>query len=113
MKAIDAVSNLRTLADLLEKNGDTEIQMSSAIVWIYNKESFLTLAKDFPRPVRKVREERNYGNFKLEHGVLLSTGVIELLIPNSRICELIEPARPAVYKYPQILSLEEEEELKK
>ena len=65
MKAIDAVANLRKLADLLEKHGDTEIRMTSARIWFESKESFMTFARDFPRPYAKEYEEGKYGSLVL------------------------------------------------
>ncbi len=113
MKAIDAVANLRKLADLLEKHGEAEIRMTSANVWVGKKEPFLALAKAFPRPFSKKYEERTYGDIELEHGVLQETGVICLRIERTAVCEMIEPARPAKFHCPSIFSPEEEAELEK
>lgn len=111
MKAIDAVANLRKLADILEKHRDAEIRMSSATVWFNEKESFLAAAKDFPRPFNKEYDDGAYGNLKLQHGKLAETGSIRLSIPLANICELIKPAQPSVYKFPPIVGAEEESEL--
>ena len=111
MKAIDAVANLRKLADLLEKHGDTEIRMTSARVWFDSKESFMTFARDFPRPYEKVYEHRQYGSFSLTHGKLSETGDINLDIERSAVCEMIEPPRPAKFHCPSIFSPEEEAEM--
>jgi hypothetical protein len=111
MKAIDAVKNLRTLADLLEEHGEAEIRMSAATVWFGDKESFLSIARDLPRPIAKEWEEGPYGDLKLTHGILNKTGNINLYIRRSIICEIVEPARPAVYNCPSIFSPEEEVEM--
>ena len=111
MTAIDAVANLRALADVLEKHPDAQIRMSHGIVWFEDKESFMAVAKDFPRPAKKIYEEGQYGDLKLEHGELTKTGVITICIARSAVCNLKEPARPAVYECPSIFSPEEEAEL--
>ena len=111
MKAIDAVENLRKLADLLEKHGDAEIRMVSATVWMEKKEPFLALAREFPRPFSKKFEDGAYGDVDLEHGDLNRTGEIGLRIRRSAICEMIEPARPAKFHCPSIFSPEEKAEL--
>ncbi len=110
MKAIDAVANLRKLADLLEKHGDAEIRMVAATIWFDEKEPFMAVAREFPKPYAQEFEEGQYGNLKLQHGKLNESGKLELRIRRSAICELIEPARPARFHCP-ILSPEEEAEL--
>ncbi len=111
MKAIDAVANLRKLADLLEKHGDTEIRMTSARIWFESKESFMTFARDFPRPYAKEYGEGKYGSLVLTHGELTKTGEIHLDVERSAVCEMIEPARPATFRCPSIFSPEEEAEM--
>ena len=113
MKAIDAVVNLRKLADLLEKHGDVDIQMASASVWFESKESFIAIARDFPRPFTTEFGESEHGSLTLAHGKEWKTGGIVFYIRRSDICEMIEPARPAKFSCPSILSPEEEVELGK
>jgi hypothetical protein len=114
MKAKDAVENLRKLADLLEKHGDAEIYMSASNVWIYGKQNFLEVAKDFPRPCRKATEDWECGDFKLMHGDLTTNSLIALRIPRTLVCNLIEPAKPAVpavYDCPDVLGDDAEGQL--
>ncbi len=111
MKAIDAVANLRKLADLLEKHGQVEVGYVSATVRADNKEPFLELARVFPKPYAKKFEEEQYGDLRLIHGDLTESGKIELRISRSAVCEMIEPARPAKFHCPSIFSPEEEAEL--
>lgn len=111
MKAIDAVKNLRALADMLEKHGDLDIWMTSATVWVEDKNAFLELAKGMPHPVRKEYEEGEYGDLRLLHGKLTEDTEIEVRIRRSNICTLIEPARPAKYDCPSIFTPEEEAQL--
>ena len=104
VKAIDAVANLRKLADLLEKHGELEIGMSSANVWVDDKEAFKAIARDFPRPAKKRSDNTEFGDITLETGELSETGKIGIKISQSLICELVEPAKPAVYRCPSIFS---------
>ena len=111
MKAMDAVENLRKLADLLEKHGDAEIRMSSATVWFKEKDAFLAVAREFPHPFLKKHEEGKYGDLVLDHGILDETGSIRMRIQRSTVCVLKKPAQPAEYECPSILSPKEELEL--
>ena len=82
MKAIDAVVNLRKLADLLEKHGDVDIQMASAGVWFESKESFIAIARDFPRPFTTEFGESEHGSLTLAHGKEWKTGAV--VVPRSQ-----------------------------
>jgi hypothetical protein len=111
MKAIDAVANLRALANLLEKHGDADVNMVTGSVWFDDKEQFLSVSKDFPRPAKKDFETWELGNLCLTHGALGKTGFIELKILRSSICELVAPARPAEYRCKPLFSDKEEKEM--
>ena len=105
MKASELATKLRTLADGLDKAPDAEIHTHVSISpKDDDKATFLDLAKVLPRPLtKKIRHAgTNYEDFTLEgDGFILS-------IPRSKICILVEPARPAQYECPSILSEEEE-----
>lgn len=112
MKAIDAVKNLRALADLLEKHPEVPLRMVSAHVWFEEKEAFLQIAREFPRPYRKdYDEDSRFPDLMLTHGDLKTTGSISMEIPRSQLCRIVVPARPAVYECPSIFTPEEEAEL--
>ena len=105
MKASELATKLRTLADGLDKAPDAEINSYFSISpHGDDKATFLELAKVLPRPLtKKIRHEgTTYEDFTLEgDGFILS-------IPRSVMCILVEPARPARYECPTILSEEEE-----
>ncbi len=105
MKASELATKLRTLADSLDKAPGAEINPYVSISpSCDNKETFLELAKVLPRPLtKKIRHEgTSYEDFTLEgDGFLLS-------IPRSALCVIVEPARPARYECPSILSEAEE-----
>ena len=105
MKASELATKLRTLADGLDKAPDAEISPYVSITPRNNdKQTFLELAKVLPRPLtKKIRHEgTSYEDFTLEgDGFLLS-------IPRSALCVIVEPARPARYECPSILSEAEE-----
>ena len=105
MKASELATKLRTLADGLDKAPDAEITPYVSISPSgHNKATFLELAKVVPRPLtKKIRfEGTTYEDYTLEgDGFVLG-------IPRSKMCILVEPARPAVYECPSILSEAEE-----
>ena len=105
MKASELATKLRTLADSLDKAPDAEIIPYVSITPRNNdKQTFLELAKVLPRPLTKkiLNEGTTYAEFALEgDGFTLS-------IPRSKICFIVEEARPARYECPTILSDEEE-----
>ena len=105
MKASELATKLRTLADSLDKAPGAEINPYVSISpSCDNKETFLELAKVLPRPLtKKIRHEgTSYEDFTLEgDGFVLG-------IPRSKMCILVEPARPARYECPSILSEAEE-----
>lgn len=108
MNALEFVLKLRRLARDLEKAPEAEINTYVSITpSAQDKQTFLELAKVLPRPLtKKIRNEgTSYEDFALE-----GDGFV-LAIPRSRICVLVEPARPARYECPTILSEAEEAEL--
>ncbi|MGC9159765.1 MAG: hypothetical protein ACP5FH_12345 [Terracidiphilus sp.] len=105
MKASVLATKLRALADGLDKAPEAEIHPYVSISPCNDdKETFLELAKVLPRPLtRKIRHEgKSYEDFTLEGDVFV------LSIPRSKMCILVEAARPALYECPTILSAEEE-----
>ena len=108
MKASELATKLRKLADGLDRAPEAEITPYFSITPRHdNKETFLELAKVLPRPLtKKIRHEgTNYEDFTLEGDGFC------LCIPRSKMCILVEPARPARYECPSILSDEEESAL--
>jgi hypothetical protein len=105
VKASELATKLRTLADGLDKAPDAEINSYVSITPCNDdKKTFLELAKVLPRPLTKKirREGTSYEDFTLEgDGFVIG-------IPRSAMCILVEPARPARYECPSILSDEEE-----
>jgi hypothetical protein len=109
--AAAVASELRILADALAVN--PELEITRPTVYFYHgseKGTFVELAKLLPRPLTKRVDPDTdaYPDFYLEH----DTPGISLIatIRRSAICEIVEPARPAVYHCPPILSPEEEEQ---
>lgn len=108
MKASELATKLRKLADGLDRAPEAEITPYFSITPRHdNKETFLELAKVLPRPLtKKIHHEGTaYEDFTLEGDGFC------LCIPRSKMCILVEPARPARYECPSILSDEEESAL--
>ena len=100
---------LRKLADALDKEPEAEIEhisISSYHLDVKMKSKFLNLARLLPRPLAK---EYSNTDLKLIYGHPWCTPIaFTASIPRSAICELVEPAKPAVYRCDPILSDEEE-----
>lgn len=111
MKAIDAVENLRKLADLLEKHPEANVQTAFYYLYFSDKESFLAIARDLPRPFAKEYDSRENGYLTLTHGDYRKGGESTLKILRADACTLVEPAKPAVYSCDPILSAEEDAQL--
>lgn len=100
---------LRKLADALDKEPTAEIEpisITSYHIGVQQKSGFLALARLLPRPLAK---EYSNTNLELVYGHPWRTPIAFTAdIPRSAICELVEPAKPAVYRCDPILSDEEE-----
>jgi hypothetical protein len=71
-----------------------------------SKAMFTNMAKALPRPVKKVFSNDDFQ-------IVYDTPAIkvELSIDRSTVCELIEPAKPAVYRCAPLMSAEDESEI--
>ena len=67
------------------------------------KSAFVTLARIIPRPLDKEPGDSQY-ELKYRNDSIWVRAVID----RSHICEIVEPAKPAVYHCPSLLSEEEE-----
>lgn len=113
-KASEVATELRNLADRIEKLGDAEVSrpfvyFSHSSYGDNKKERFVALAKVLPRPLKKTYGEGSHPDMKLE----FSNESISVLsvIPRSEVCEIVEPARPAKYHCPSIFTTDEEDAL--
>jgi hypothetical protein len=109
MKASEVASQLRTLADALDKAQDAEINHSYLSLDAgSDKESFLALAHVWPRPFAKKVDfaDTTYSELGIEHKI--HGGTIRLKIDQSSVCRLVKPAQPAVYDCAPLLSQEDE-----
>jgi hypothetical protein len=110
-KANEVATELRKLADCIEKLGDAET-IRPFVYFGYaenRKECFIALAKVLPRPLVKNYEDGLYPDLKLEYKS--DNLSLAAAIPRSEVCEIIEPARPAKYHCPSIFTTEEESDL--
>lgn len=110
-KANAIASELRKIADLLDRTPDAEItkpNLGFYHVGTEPKEQFIALAKVFPRPFDK-GDGYSHDQYTLTHET--DNLRVYASIDRSEVCTLIEPARPARYECTPLLSLEEEESL--
>jgi hypothetical protein len=108
MEAGKVATELRRIADALDKGPELDLDPYFSIgVRGDDKTTFLALAKIMPRPMVKGIDftGTSYEDFKLEHDFW------RIKIARKSMCVLVEPARPARYECPTILSEEEEDAL--
>jgi hypothetical protein len=111
-KANEVATELRKLADALDKSPDAEIvrpSMNFSHTYVGKaKEKFLALAHLLPLPLKK---GNGYSENVLELTYESATIIIASYIDKQLTCELVEPAKPAVYRCDPILSEAEESSL--
>jgi hypothetical protein len=106
--AKNLAAELRTLANSLERMGDTEVK-TPFVYFSYNycgdtaKDDFLALAKVLPRPLVK-----EYSDTEFILKLKTDSMRLQVSIERSKVCTLIEPAREAVYECLPLLSEEED-----
>jgi hypothetical protein len=110
-KSAEVAAELRRIADALDKSSEAEMNRPMLAFWP-DKEQFLTLARILPRPLHKRidGEDSKYQKYVLESSKENPVWT-HVSITRSEICIMVEPARPARYECPSILSAEEEEAL--
>lgn len=104
-------SELRKLADALDKGGETPIPKAN-LWWHFNsKEELVSLVKLLPKPLTKRIDPPScaypYLIIEREHPLV----EVDVRGPQYKTCTLIEPARPAKYRCDPILAELEEDEL--
>ena len=103
---------LRKLADSLDRQPSAVLEQAAVTFYCHKKDTFLAVAALLPRPLKKkvtdsgvpswARVRLSYANDAIE---------VEASVPQSLTCELVEPAKPAVYRCESILSQIEDEAL--
>ena len=111
-KAKQVAAALRTIAENLDKEPESEVGTYFLIDVVGNdKQVFLNKARLMPRPVTK---KWSPDSLTLTHNFMASSDKYDyalryyIEIPRNTVCELVEPAKPAVYRCEPLL-LEEEE----
>jgi hypothetical protein len=116
-KAGEIATELRRVADALDKEPETALPQPLLSFYCNDhgaadkgKAVFLATVRLLPRPLTKAPSDTVY---QVEHGRNDSEAAIWLRaqIDRSSVCTVIEPAKPAVYDCPALLSEEEEAEL--
>ena len=104
--AKDVSTELRKLADALDREPEAEIPYAVVNFDASSKESFLAVAKAMPRPIEKEVTDSRWPQLRLKY----KNDAITLWadVAQSLSCELVTPTHDAVYKCEPILSLIEE-----
>jgi hypothetical protein len=109
--AHEVAAELRKLADSIDRSPDTKVVRASVYFSCHSKAEFLDIAKILPRPLAKRTDEKgnSWDQVYLDH----KTHAINITasVDKSLTCELVTPAKPAVYRCAPILSLEEDASL--
>lgn len=101
---------LRRIADAFDKNPEAEIRTPTLYFHYWDeKAAFIETVALMPRPLKKSTTAGDYARLRIEHEV--PSLHLDVTILQSKICELLEPAKPAVYNCVPLLSLEEEASL--
>jgi hypothetical protein len=111
-KASEVAAELRRVADALDRHPDVEVSTpfltfhgDDHFVADKGKEKFLNTVKILPRPLNK-----NFTPSIVEVENDNPALRVRAYINRSAICEIVEPAKPAVYHCPSLLSDEEMDE---
>ena len=109
-KAHEVASELRKLADSLDREPEADISRPSVFFNTGAKKSeFLNLARLFPHPF--IKQQAPYFSGKLEILYKTPGAEIKAWIERSEVCRLVRPAQEAEYECEPIFSQVEEESL--
>lgn len=109
--AKDVAAELRKLADALDKFPETVIPTADVNLHADSKDAFVDTVRILPRPLKKRLTDtgQSWARVRVEYG---NTAIrVDCSVPQSLCCILVEPAKPAVYECPPILSPEEDANL--
>jgi hypothetical protein len=103
---------LRKLADSLDAQPDAQINRAWISFYSHEKDLFLNVARILPRPLTKNVEDEGsrWSRLKIKCTSFESIDV-NASVDQSLTCEIVEPARPAVYRCEPILSEAEDAEV--
>lgn len=107
-------AELRRIAEAFEREPDVEVKRPMLAFWPDSKEQFLTLATALPKPLHKKIDGED--GSKYQKYILQNEDAAvwtHVSIDRNDICIMVEPARPARYECPSILSEAEEAALGK
>lgn len=101
-------TGLRKLADALDEQPELKMQTAWVSFYCDTKDLFINAASILPHPYKKSESSPGtaYSRISIEHKDI---GVeTRVSVQKSLTCELVEPAKPAVYRCDPILSAIEE-----
>jgi hypothetical protein len=101
VKASVVAQELRRIAEGLEREPDTMMEQPMVSFYCDAAAAFKACAR-LLKPWKKDPTERQ---FRLENRA--DGGWLRAIIDRSKVCELVEPAKPAVYRCDPLLSEEE------
>jgi hypothetical protein len=106
-------AELRKLADALDTNPGIEITKPWVNFYGYDKATFAAVVKLLPRPLAKKVDDGDVSYRRIRVEYKSEAIDVDASVPQHLTCELVEPAKPAVYRCDPLLSLEEIDEVAK
>lgn len=110
-KASEVAAGLRKIAEALDAKPDMDMATAWLSFYCETRDHFINGASILPKPYKKGESGGNdrWARIFIEHKDL---GVeTKVSVYKSLTCELVEPAKPAVYRCDPILSAIEEQSL--
>lgn len=108
-KPQEVATELRKWADALDRM-DSGIKITPPFLLFSHsaKDSFQAMARTMPRPFQKKNAYpgEKYAEIQLKY--VTDAIISQVSVPQALTCELVEPARPAIYRCDPILSPEED-----
>jgi hypothetical protein len=106
-------AELRKLADALDSHPDAEVTKPWINFYGDDKASFASIVKILPRPLAKKIDPGDDKYRRIRVAYKSDALDIDASVPQYLTCELVEPAKPAVYRCDPLLSLDEIDEVSK
>jgi hypothetical protein len=110
--AHEVAIELRKLADSIDREPNAVIIKPFISFYCDRKDEFIAVANILPRPLTKRESDSDNDRWcRIRIGYDTASITVDASLRKSLTCELVEPAKPAVYRCAPILSLEEDDAL--
>jgi hypothetical protein len=106
-KAHEVAIELRRIADSMDQHPDVDLPQPSLAFYCDTKDQFIGSALFVPRPMKKTEDTHGEDRWKrIRVRAATKTALdVNASVEKALTCELVAPARPAVYRCDPILSM--------